>query len=88
MGRIKDLINSFLKPSESEMNLDELALATGIKPELIKELKATQNGVKWTGYSKTSETVKKHSTKMIQSVERTEQVTSKQREENDRGNER
>ena len=88
MGRIRDLINSFLKPSESEMNLDELALATGIKPELIKELKATQNGVKWTGYSETSKKVKKIPSQDGQSVERIQPVISKQIEKNDRGNER
>ena len=45
MGRIKDLINAFLKPSESAKTFDELAVEEGIKPEVLKELKATQNGV-------------------------------------------
>ena len=50
MGRIKDLINAFLKPSESAKTFDELAVADGVKPEELKELKATQNGAtgwKW-----------------------------------------
>ena len=88
MGRIRDLINSFLNPSESSKTFDELALATGMKPESIKELKATQNGVKWTGYSEIQETNPKRSPRGRQSVERTKQITSKQREENDRGIER
>ena len=57
MGRIRDLINIFLKPSESERTFDELALAGGIKPKALKELKATQNGVpNWKWRSEESET--------------------------------
>ena len=57
MGRIRELINNFLKPSESSKTFDELAVATGIKPESIKELKATQNGaIGWKWYSEEQET--------------------------------
>ena len=57
MGRIKDLINAFLKPSESSKTFDELAVEEGIKPEVLKELKATQNGaIGWKWYSEEQET--------------------------------
>lgn len=57
MGRIKDLINAFLKPSESSKTFDELAVKEGIKPEVLKELKATQNGaIGWKWYSEEQET--------------------------------
>ena len=59
MGRIRDLINIFLKPSESERAFDELALAGGIKPKALKELKATQNGaIGWDWYSEEPKTAK------------------------------
>ncbi len=59
MGRIRDLINIFLKPSESERTFDELALAGGIKPNELKKLKATQNGaIGWKWYSEGQETDK------------------------------
>lgn len=59
MGRIRDLINIFLKPSESERTFDELALAGGIKPKALKELKATQNGaIGWEWYSEEPKTAK------------------------------
>ena len=59
MGRIRDLINIFLKPSESERTFDELALAGGIKPNELKKLKATQNGaIGWEWYSEEQETDK------------------------------
>ena len=38
MGRIKDLINIFLKPNEIEGEFDELAVASGLSQEEIKEL--------------------------------------------------
>ena len=88
MGRIRDLINSFLKPSESEKTLREIALAQGMKLSDIEALYRAQEAVRWTGYSETSKKVKKIPSQDGQSVERIQPVISKQIEENDRGNER
>ena len=57
MGRIKELINKFIQPSESSRTFDELAVEEGLKPEALKELKATQNGaIGWKWYSEEQET--------------------------------
>lgn len=84
MGRIKDLINSFLKPSESEKTFDELAVADGVKPEELKELKAKMNGVKWTGYSEETETeVKTRQTKVPKIPLTRHEKTNPQKQRND-----
>ena len=57
MGRIKELINKFIQPSETSKTFDELAIVAGIKPGALEELKETQNGVVgWPWHSEEPET--------------------------------
>lgn len=55
MGRIKELINIFLKPNEIEGEFSELALASGLSPEEIKELNNTMNGINWSKFTREDE---------------------------------
>ena len=55
MGRIKELINIFLKPNEIEEEFSELALASGLSPEEIKELNNTMNGINWSKFAREDE---------------------------------
>ena len=61
MGRIKELINIFLKPNEIEGEFNELAIASGLSQEEIKELNNTKNGLDWTKFSKEDDEKKKKS---------------------------
>ena len=47
MGIIRDFINIFTKPYENEADLNTSAAEIGMTEASIKELMATQNGVKW-----------------------------------------
>lgn len=47
MGRIADLINSFLKPNNTEQNFDEIVLSEGISQADLSQLKRTMDGVRW-----------------------------------------
>ena len=55
MGRIKELINIFLKPNEIEGEFSELALDSGLSPEEIKELNNTMNGINWSKFAREDE---------------------------------
>ena len=61
MGRIRELIKSFLEPSEIEGTFNELAIASGLSQEAIKELNNTKNGLDWTKFSKEDDEKKKKS---------------------------
>ena len=81
MGRIKDLINIFLKPNEIEGEFDELAVASGLSQEEIKELNKTMNGVNWTRFAREDEEEKKNaktSRKKIRVEPNIDQIKSKQ----------
>ena len=52
MGRIKELINIFLKPNEVEGEFNELAIASGLSPEEIKELSNTMDGINWSKFAR------------------------------------
>lgn len=55
MGRIKELINIFLKPNEVEGEFNELAIASGLSSEEIKELNNTMNGINWSKFAREDE---------------------------------
>ena len=55
MGRIKELINIFLKPNEIEGEFNELAIASGLSSEEIKELNNTMNGINWSKFAREDE---------------------------------
>ena len=59
MGRIKELINIFLKPNEIEGEFSELALASGLSPEEIKELSNTMDGINWSKFAREDEEKRK-----------------------------
>lgn len=61
MGRIRELIKNFLEPSEIEGTFNELAIASGLSQEEIKELNNTKNGLDWTKFSKEDDEKKKKS---------------------------
>lgn len=71
MGRIKELINIFLKPNKIEGEFNELAVASGLSPEEIKELNKTMNGINWSKFAREDEerkTRKRTSKKEINQV--------------------
>ena len=47
MGRIKELIKSFINPAPEEQSFDELAVAAGIGEADISALKQSMGGVNW-----------------------------------------
>lgn len=47
MGRIKELIKSFINPTPVEKSFDELAVAAGIGEADLSALKKSMGGVKW-----------------------------------------
>ena len=55
MGRIKELINRFLEPNEIEGEFSELAIASGLSSEEIKELNNTINGINWSKFAREDE---------------------------------
>lgn len=61
MGRIRELIKNFLEPSKIEGTFNELAIASGLSQEEIKELNNTKNGLDWTKFSKEDDEKKKKS---------------------------
>lgn len=57
MGRIKELIKSFINPVEpEETSFKELALASGVSEKELNALKSTMNGIDWAKFSKEEET--------------------------------
>ena len=47
MGKILELIKSFINPIEPEKNFDELAVAAGVSSEDIATLKKSMGGLVW-----------------------------------------
>lgn len=47
MGRIKELIKSFIEPAPEEKSFDELAVAAGIGEADLNMLKKSIEGVNW-----------------------------------------
>lgn len=47
MGRIKELIKSFINPAPQEQSFEELAVAAGIGEADLNALKKSMGGVKW-----------------------------------------
>lgn len=47
MGRIKELIKSFIEPAQEEKSFDELAVAAGIGEADLNMLKKSIGGVNW-----------------------------------------
>lgn len=47
MGRILEMIKSFIEPAEEEKSFEELAMADGLGEKEIKELKKTMEGIDW-----------------------------------------
>lgn len=70
MGRIKELINIFLKPNEVEGEFNELAIASGLSPEEIKELNKAMNGIEWAKFA--GEYEKKKSKKQNRDIKQIE----------------
>lgn len=47
MGKILELIKSFINPIEQEESFDKLAVASGLLPSDMEKLKKSMNGVDW-----------------------------------------
>ncbi len=47
MGRIKEIIKSFINPAPEEKTFKELALASGLNPEEVEELNQSKGGINW-----------------------------------------
>lgn len=89
MGRIKELIKSFINPVQEEGDFDELAVAAGIDAADLTELKKSMGGVKWSfdEEEKEKQTKKGKTTKTIQEVPKspiTPERTKKQEEDLER----
>lgn len=69
MGRIKELINKFIQPNETETTFNELALASGLSEEEIKELNKTINGIDWGKFARENNSKKKTEKTTINEIE-------------------
>ena len=70
MGRIRELIKNFLEPSEIEGTFNELAIASGLSQEEIKELNKAMNGIEWAKFA--GEYEKKKSKKQNRDIKQIE----------------
>ena len=58
MGKIIELIKSFINPVQPEKSFDELALAAGIGDADLNELKKSMAGISWENFSREEEVKK------------------------------
>lgn len=58
MGRLKELIDNFIQPKKQQ-TFDELALAAGLNPSDLKQLKNTKEGISWSKFAREDENAKK-----------------------------
>lgn len=65
MGRVIELIKSFINPKEEEKSFDELALDAGLSKEDIAVLKETMQGVNWAKYARSDDTVQKEKNRKL-----------------------
>lgn len=72
MGRISELIKSFINPVEPEKSFDELAADAGIKEADLKMLKKSIGGVSWDFEDEVEEETKKGKSKNAQKVSKQE----------------
>lgn len=68
MGRIKELIKSFINPVQEEGDFDELAVTAGIEGADLAELKKSMGGVKWSFDEEEKEPKKAKTTKTTREV--------------------
>lgn len=55
MGKIKELIKSFINPAPEEQTFRELALESGISENELNELNKTMNGIDWGKFAREDE---------------------------------
>lgn len=90
MGKILELIKSFINPAPEEQSFDEIALASGVSQEDLAQLK-TSNGVDWAKFSREDEDDKKKgkNAKIIEKeIQEVQQVQKGVKKERDLGIER
>lgn len=90
MGKILDLIKSFINPAPEEQSFDELALASGISQEDLAQLKAS-DGIDWAKFSREDEEDKKkekNSKIIAKEIQQVQQVQKNVKTERDSGIER
>lgn len=90
MGKILELIKSFINPAPEEQSFDEIALACGVSQEDLAQLK-TSNGVDWAKFSREDEDDKKKgkNAKIIEKeIQEVQQVQKGVKKERDLGIER
>lgn len=85
MGKILELIKSFINPAPEEQSLDELALASGVSQEDLAQLKSS-NGIDWAKFSREDEEDKKKGknsriiAKEIQEVQQVQKSVKRERD--------
>lgn len=90
MGKIIELIKSFINPAPEEQSFDELALASGVSQEDLAQLKSSK-GVDWAKFSREDEEDKKKgkNSKIIEKeIQEVQQVQKGVKRERDLGRER
>ena len=55
MGKIKELIKSFINPAPEEQTFRELALESGMSENELNELNKTMNGIDWGKFAREDE---------------------------------
>ena len=87
MGRIKELIKSFINPAPEEKSFDELAVAAGIGEADLNTLKKSMGGVSWK-FDDEMEESKKVKKSKIAPKEQVKPAQKRVEKENDLGMER
>lgn len=81
MGRIKELIKSFIDPTPVKKSFDDLAVAAGIGEADLNTLKKSMEGVKWQFDEEPEETKKGRKPKVtppqVQPTQKVEETETK-----------
>lgn len=88
MGRIKELIKSFINPAPEEKSFDELAVAAGIGKADLNALKQSMGGVQWQFDEGIEERKKRRNPKVAPKESQVQQVQERVETEQDLGMDR
>lgn len=88
MGRIKELIKSFINPAPEEQSFDELAVAAGIGEADLNELKKSIGGVSWKFDEGTEEPKKVRKSKVAPKENQVQPIPKRVKKEQDIGRDR
>lgn len=88
MGRIKELIKSFINPAPKEQSFDELAVAAGIGEADLIALKESMGGVNWQFDEEIEEPKKGRRPKVVQKETQVQATQKRVETEKDLGMDR